>query len=245
MNEPRGPAGLPEIRQAYEFTLDRLGQDSACGGIWQDYVAFLQVRPRPLLPLLCVCGAICAACVAPRHAAPAARQCSRSAAPAEPASWSSVCCPPPQAPRLGSPEYTALFGEALEGQEESQKVAAVRRAYQRALLVPLPQAEALWRAYEGFEMGGANKQLARRLLDEWRPKYQAGGRQEAGCQLCPAPASALVLPRRCCWGPRGRSPSPSCRQPPARSIPPLEPPPAAARPPLPQRAGCCASGRAA
>lgn len=43
LNEPRGAEGLPEIRQAYEFTLDRLGQDSACGGVWLDYIAFLQV----------------------------------------------------------------------------------------------------------------------------------------------------------------------------------------------------------
>ena len=54
-------------------------------------------------------------------------------------------------------------------------MAALRRAYQRALLVPTPQLEALWRAYEGFEMAGSNKQLARRLLDDARPKYQAGG----------------------------------------------------------------------
>lgn len=38
------------------------------------------------------------------------------------------------------------------------------------------QLEALWRGYEGLEMSGSNKQLARRLLDEWRPKYQAGAR---------------------------------------------------------------------
>ena len=62
LNEPRGAAGLPEIRQAYEFSLDRLGQDSASGGLWQDYLAFLQ------------------------------------------------------APKQGSPEYAAVYGEALEGQ---------------------------------------------------------------------------------------------------------------------------------
>lgn len=48
--------------QAYEFTLDRLGQDSACGSIWLDYITFLT------------------------------------------------------APRQGSPEYAAIYGEALEGQ---------------------------------------------------------------------------------------------------------------------------------
>lgn len=62
LNEPRGAAGLPEIRQAYEFTLDRLGQDSASGGVWLDYLAFLG------------------------------------------------------APKQGSPEYAAVYGEAHEGQ---------------------------------------------------------------------------------------------------------------------------------
>lgn len=53
---------LPPAPQAYEFTLDRLGQDSACGSIWLDYIAFLT------------------------------------------------------APRQGSPEYAAIYGEAMEGQ---------------------------------------------------------------------------------------------------------------------------------
>ncbi|PRW58683.1 Suf-domain-containing [Chlorella sorokiniana] len=142
LNEPRGAAGLPEIRQAFEFTLDRLGQDSGCGAIWQDYIAFLQ------------------------------------------------------APRQGSPEYAALYGEAPEGQEESGKVAAVRRGYQRALLVPSPQLEALWRGYEGLEMSGSNKQLARRLLDEWRPKYQAARSllRERESRLGGINTKALALP---------------------------------------------------
>lgn len=55
-------ATAPPAPQAYEFTLDRLGQDSACGSIWLDYIAFLT------------------------------------------------------APRQGSPEYAAIYGEAMEGQ---------------------------------------------------------------------------------------------------------------------------------
>ncbi|KAL4431075.1 hypothetical protein ABPG75_006331 [Micractinium tetrahymenae] len=142
LNEPRGAEGLPEIRQAYEFTLDRLGQDSACGGIWLDYITFLT------------------------------------------------------APRQGSPEYAAVYGEALEGQEESAKVAAVRHAYQRALLVSTPQLEGLWRGYENFEMGGSNKQLARRLLDEWRPRYQAarGLLREREERLAGLNRKAMALP---------------------------------------------------
>jgi cleavage stimulation factor subunit 3 len=66
----------------------------------------------------------------------------------------------------------------------------VRRAYQRALLVPSAQLEALWRGYEGFEMGGSNKQLARRLLDEWRPLYQAGGSARLGRRLGGGPGDS-------------------------------------------------------
>ncbi|EFN59172.1 hypothetical protein CHLNCDRAFT_138056 [Chlorella variabilis] len=151
LNEPRGAEGLPEIRQAYEFTLDRLGQDSACGGIWIDYIAFLQAR---------LGGGGCGA------------------------------------PKQGSPEYAAVYGQALEGQDESQKVAAVRRAYQRALLVPTSQLEGLWRGYEGFEVTGSNKQLARRLLDEWRPLYQAarGLLREREARLGAINLKALALP---------------------------------------------------
>ena len=43
LNKARGPEGLPEIRQAYEYTLDRLGQDLHAGALWSDYIAFLQV----------------------------------------------------------------------------------------------------------------------------------------------------------------------------------------------------------
>jgi hypothetical protein len=43
LNEPRGAEGLTEIRQAYEFTLERLGQDLHSGSLWQEYITFLQV----------------------------------------------------------------------------------------------------------------------------------------------------------------------------------------------------------
>jgi len=45
-----------------------------------------------------------------------------------------------------------------------------RRAFQRALVVPGPQLEALWRQYEQFEQAGSNRALARRILDEQRPR---------------------------------------------------------------------------
>lgn len=45
-----------------------------------------------------------------------------------------------------------------------------RRAFQRALVVPGPKLEALWRQYEQFEQAGSNRALARRILDEQRPR---------------------------------------------------------------------------
>ena len=42
-NENKGAAGLLEVRQAYEFTLEVLGHDVASGPIWNEYLSFLQV----------------------------------------------------------------------------------------------------------------------------------------------------------------------------------------------------------
>lgn len=65
-----------------------------------------------------------------------------------------------------------MFGTAPEGQEDSQRTAALRRAYHRALLVPTAALDALWTGYERFENGTGNKTLAKRALDEWRPRFQ-------------------------------------------------------------------------
>ncbi|KDD75916.1 hypothetical protein H632_c438p0, partial [Helicosporidium sp. ATCC 50920] len=43
--DPQGPSGLPEIRQALEFTLDRLGEDCASGPIWEEYLDLLFSPP--------------------------------------------------------------------------------------------------------------------------------------------------------------------------------------------------------
>ncbi len=119
LNDPAGAEGLAEVRQAYEFALDHIGQDVRSGPVWQDYIQFLA------------------------------------------------------APKLGTPEHDALFGAAPEGQEDSQRTAALRRAYHRALVVPNAALDALWTGYERFENGTGNKQLAKRALDEWRPRFQA------------------------------------------------------------------------
>ena len=57
-----------------------------------------------------------------------------------------------------------------------------RSAYQRAVVVPTEKLEALWAAYENFELGGAAKALGRRALDDMRPRYQVQAASlEYGC----------------------------------------------------------------
>jgi len=45
MNEPKGVAGLTEMRKSYEYTLEKVGPDSGAGGLWQEFISFLQ-NPR-------------------------------------------------------------------------------------------------------------------------------------------------------------------------------------------------------
>eukprot|EP00892_Ulva_mutabilis_P003821 jgi/Ulvmu1/1810/UM119_0028.1 len=44
-NASKGDSGQAEIMKAYDYVLDRLGQDSAAGGLWQEYINFLAVVP--------------------------------------------------------------------------------------------------------------------------------------------------------------------------------------------------------
>ena len=46
VNEAKGPAGLGEVRKAYEYSADRIGQGAGAGPLWAEYLAFLQVRRR-------------------------------------------------------------------------------------------------------------------------------------------------------------------------------------------------------
>ena len=76
---------------------------------------------------------------------------------------------------------------------------ARRRAFQRALAVPSPALEALWRAYEQFEVGaapGPARVLGRRILDEHRPRYQAarGALRERQARLAQINPGLLPLP---------------------------------------------------
>ncbi len=44
INQQKGADGLPEIRKAFEFTVEKMGTDIASGPLWQEYIAFLEVR---------------------------------------------------------------------------------------------------------------------------------------------------------------------------------------------------------
>ncbi|KAG2445865.1 hypothetical protein HXX76_000469 [Chlamydomonas incerta] len=78
-----------------------------------------------------------------------------------------------QAAKPGSPEFAALFPQAMAGQEDQARIAAVRKVYQAAVCVPHSHLDGLWRDYQRFENEGPNKQFAKKVLDEWSPKYQA------------------------------------------------------------------------
>lgn len=79
-----------------------------------------------------------------------------------------------QLPRPNTPAYRALWtSTAGPGQEDSQRVMTLRGAYQRAMQVPCTGLDQLWRAYEVFEQQGSSRALARRVLEQQRPRYQA------------------------------------------------------------------------
>ncbi|KXZ55915.1 hypothetical protein GPECTOR_2g1466 [Gonium pectorale] len=78
-----------------------------------------------------------------------------------------------QQAKPGSPEFAALFPQAVAGQEDQARMAAVRRVYQRAVTVPHHHLDGLWRDYQRFENDGPSKQFAKKVLDEWSPRYQS------------------------------------------------------------------------
>ncbi|KAF5741638.1 cleavage stimulation factor subunit 77 isoform X1 [Tripterygium wilfordii] len=61
---------------------------------------------------------------------------------------------------------------ALNTQEESQRMTAVRKAYQKAIITPTHHVEQLWKDYENFE-NSVSRQLAKGLLSEYQPKYNS------------------------------------------------------------------------
>ncbi|KAF7819206.1 cleavage stimulation factor subunit 77 isoform X1 [Senna tora] len=59
---------------------------------------------------------------------------------------------------------------AQNTQEESQRMTAVRKVYQKAIVTPMHHIEQLWKEYENFE-NSVSRQLAKGLISEYQPKY--------------------------------------------------------------------------
>ncbi|CAA3000880.1 cleavage stimulation factor subunit 77 isoform X1 [Olea europaea subsp. europaea] len=56
--------------------------------------------------------------------------------------------------------------------EESQRMTAIRKAYQRAIVTPTHHVEQLWKDYENFE-NSVSRALAKGLLSEYQQKYNS------------------------------------------------------------------------
>lgn len=71
-------------------------------------------------------------------------------------------------------EYIAFLKSlpALSSQEESQRMTAMRKVYQRAIITPTHHIEQLWRDYENFE-NSVSRQLAKGLISEYQPKFNS------------------------------------------------------------------------
>ncbi|KAJ4966109.1 hypothetical protein NE237_017958 [Protea cynaroides] len=71
-------------------------------------------------------------------------------------------------------EYITFLNSlpAMTGQEESQRMTAVRKAYQKAIVTPTHHVEQLWKDYENFE-NSVSRALAKGLLSEYQPKYNS------------------------------------------------------------------------
>ncbi|XP_048321207.2 cleavage stimulation factor subunit 77 isoform X1 [Ziziphus jujuba] len=61
---------------------------------------------------------------------------------------------------------------AINTQEESLRMTAVRKVYQRAIVTPTHHIEQLWREYENFE-NSVSRQLAKGLISEYQPKFNS------------------------------------------------------------------------
>ncbi|KAG0620732.1 hypothetical protein M758_4G238800 [Ceratodon purpureus] len=69
-------------------------------------------------------------------------------------------------------EYISFLkaAPAVTPQEESFRMTAVRKAYQKAILAPVHLVEQIWKEYESFE-NSVSRALAKGLLAEYQPKH--------------------------------------------------------------------------
>ncbi|XP_060960372.1 cleavage stimulation factor subunit 77 [Cannabis sativa] len=61
---------------------------------------------------------------------------------------------------------------ASHPQEESLRMIAVRKVYQKAIVTPVHHIEQIWRDYENFE-NSVSRQLAKGLISEYQPKFNS------------------------------------------------------------------------
>ncbi|XP_074613166.1 cleavage stimulation factor subunit 3-like isoform X2 [Acropora palmata] len=61
-------------------------------------------------------------------------------------------------------------GEAVGSYAENRKIITIRKVYQRAVVTPMLNLEALWREYNSFEQS-VNKALAKKLIDDKTREY--------------------------------------------------------------------------
>ncbi|CAK7355911.1 unnamed protein product [Dovyalis caffra] len=71
-----------------------------------------------------------------------------------------------------SPWADIASGPAHNAQEESIRMTAIRKTYQKAIVTPTHHVEQLWRDYENFE-NSVSRHLAKGLLSEYQPKYNS------------------------------------------------------------------------
>ncbi|KAL5726176.1 Cleavage stimulation factor subunit 77 [Ranunculus cassubicifolius] len=71
-------------------------------------------------------------------------------------------------------EYIAYLRSlpVMTAQEESQRMILVRKAYQKAIVMPTHHIEQLWKDYENFE-NSVSRALAKGLVSEYQPKYNS------------------------------------------------------------------------
>ncbi|KAJ3676582.1 hypothetical protein LUZ60_003994 [Juncus effusus] len=71
-------------------------------------------------------------------------------------------------------EYIAFLKSmpAMSAQDESQRMTAVRKTYQKAILIPTHNLDQLWREYEIFE-NSVSRTLAKGLLSDYQPKFNS------------------------------------------------------------------------
>lgn len=61
---------------------------------------------------------------------------------------------------------------ARTAQDETQRMTAVRKAYQKAIVTPTHHVEQLWKDYENFE-NSVSRVLAKGLISEYQPKFNS------------------------------------------------------------------------